>query len=192
MLLVLRDTDPHVVLAFTQVFGGHDGVSVGSGDLLAAGVDAIVSPANSFGRMDGGIDLHYRNQLGLGLERLLRELIARRYENGELPVGEAIVVPTKHGSIKRMIAAPTMRTPQNIRGTDNVRRATLAALRMAAGVREPAIARLGMPGMGTGVGRMDPFDAAEQMFDGWQQWLKEARSGSSSGDQSPGSSKIPS
>jgi O-acetyl-ADP-ribose deacetylase (regulator of RNase III) len=173
MLLVLRDTDPHVVLAFTQVFGGHDDVSFGSGDLLAAGVDAIVSPANSFGRMDGGIDLHYRNELGSKLERRLQELIAARYEDGELPVGEALVVPTGHAKIKRMIAAPTMRTPQNIRGTDNVLRATLAALRVAAAVHEPAIARLGMPGMGTGVGRMDPFDAAEQMFEAWMQWRGE-------------------
>jgi O-acetyl-ADP-ribose deacetylase (regulator of RNase III) len=170
MLLVLRDTDPHVVLAFTTVFGGHDQVSFGSGDLLAAGVDAVVSPANSFGHMDGGIDRHYRNEFGLGVERRLQELIAKRYENGELPVGEALVVPTKHHTIKRMIAAPTMRTPQNIRGTDNVRMATLAALRAAAALREPAVARLGIPGMGTGVGRMDPFDAAEQMFDAWVQW----------------------
>ncbi|HLT40539.1 MAG TPA: macro domain-containing protein [Enhygromyxa sp.] len=123
--------------------------------------------------MDGGIDLHYRNQLGLELERRLRELIEKRYEDGELPVGEALVVPTGHARIKRMIAAPTMRTPQNIRGTDNVRRAALAALRAAAALREPAVERLGMPGMGTGVGRMDPFDAAEQMFDAWMQWRGE-------------------
>lgn len=162
------------MLAFTQVFGGHDRVSFGSGDLLRADVDAIVSPANSFGRMDGGIDLHYRNQLGLKVERRLRELIEARYEDGELPVGEALVVSTGHATIKRMIAAPTMRTPQNIRGTDNVRRATLAALRAAAALREPAVARLGVPGMGTGVGRMDPFEAAEQMFEAWMEWRAES------------------
>ncbi|HVH99260.1 MAG TPA: macro domain-containing protein [Enhygromyxa sp.] len=162
------------MLAFTQVFGGHDRVSFGSGDLLRADVDAIVSPANSFGRMDGGIDLHYRNQLGLKVERRLRELIEKRYEDGELPVGEALVVSTGHATIKRMIAAPTMRTPQNIRGTDNVRRATLAALRAAAALREPAVARLGVPGMGTGVGRMDPFEAAEQMFEAWMEWRAES------------------
>ena len=162
------------MLAFTQVFGGHDRVSFGSGDLLRADVDAIVSPANSFGQMDGGIDRHYRNQLGLKVERRLRELIEKRYEDGELPVGEALVVSTGHATIKRMIAAPTMRTPQNIRSTDNVFRATLAALRAAAALREPAVARLGMPGMGTGVGRMDPFEAAEQMFEAWMEWRAES------------------
>lgn len=176
MLLVLRDTDPHVVLAFTQIFGGHDHVSFGSGDLLGAELDAVVSPANSFGRMDGGIDLHYRNEFGLEVERRLREAIEQRYEDAELPVGEALVVQTGHAKIKRMIAAPTMRTPQNIRGTDNVRRAMLAALRVASGLQGPAIARLGVPGMGTGVGRMDPFDAAEQMFDAWTQWRDESTS----------------
>lgn len=59
------------------MFGGHDQVSFGSGDLLRADVDAIVSPANSFGQMDGGIDRHYRNQLGLKVERRLQEMARR-------------------------------------------------------------------------------------------------------------------
>lgn len=53
MLLPLRDVEPHVALAFARVFGGADEVSFGVGDLLAAGPDAVVSPANSVGQMDG-------------------------------------------------------------------------------------------------------------------------------------------
>ena len=164
--LILRDLDPHCVLAFTQVFGGQDDVSFGSGDLLAADIDAIVSPANSFGYMDGGIDRAYRNFFGLTIERRLKEIIERDFE-GELPVGQALSIPTGHGRIKRMIAAPTMRTPQNIRGTDNVRQAMAAALETAAALRSPPVERLGCPSMGTGVGRMDAFDAAEQMLEAW-------------------------
>jgi O-acetyl-ADP-ribose deacetylase (regulator of RNase III) len=156
------------------VFGGRAGVSFGSGDLLRADIDAIVSPANGAGIMDGGIDRHYRAEFGLAIETRLRALIEQRH-GGELPVGEALVVPTKHAKIRRMIAAPTMLTPRSIQGTDNVRHATLAALRAAGRVVNPAIARLGFPGMGTGVGRMDPFAAAEQMRDAIDAWTDESR-----------------
>ncbi|MFV8749836.1 macro domain-containing protein [Nannocystaceae bacterium ST9] len=170
MQLVLRDINPHVVLAWTQVFGGRQGVSFGSGDVLLAGVDAVVSPANGAGIMDGGIDLHYRNQFGAAIEVRLRELIEQRFA-GDLPIGEALVIPTKHAKVRRMIAAPTMATPRSIRGTDNVRRATLAALHAASRVANPPIERLGIPGMGTGVGRMDPFESAEQMRAAFDEWV---------------------
>lgn len=48
-----------------------------------------------------------------------------------------------------------------IRGTDNAYVATRAALECAVGAG--TIACLGLPGMGTGVGRMDPDESAEQM-----------------------------
>lgn len=172
MQLVLRDVNPHVVLAWTQVFGGRADVSFGVGDLLRTNVDTVVSPANSAGIMDGGIDLHYRSTFGLAVEARLRELIEERHA-GDLPIGEALVIPTKHGRIRRMIAAPTMATPRSIRGTDNVERATLAALRAASRVGNPPIERLGFPGMGTGVGRMDPFESAEQMLAAFETWTAE-------------------
>lgn len=172
MQLVLRDTNPHVVLAWTQVFGGAEDVTFGVGDLLRAGVDAVVSPANSFGYMDGGIDLHYRHHFGLKIEARVQAKINRDH-GGELPVGEAFVVPTGDSAIRRLVVAPTMYTPRNIQNTDNVERAMLAALRAAAAIDNPPIARLGTPGMGTGVGRLHPEDAAEQMFAAWSRWRGE-------------------
>ncbi|WP_232296549.1 macro domain-containing protein [Plesiocystis pacifica] len=180
---MLRDVNPHCVLAFTQLFGGEDDVSFGSGDLTQAQVDAVVSPANSFGIMDGGIDRYYRNTFGLRVENTLRGLIERRYPEGELPIGEALLVPTGHPRIPRMVAAPTMRTPGRIVGTDNVRRAMLAALRTASAAANPPIERLGCPSMGTGVGRMDPFDAVEQMLDAWRSFRAE-RAGTVKSSQS--------
>lgn len=61
MFLVLSDLDPTVVFEWTQVFGDYEGVSVRSADILTANVATVVSPANSFGFMDGGVDLAYRN-----------------------------------------------------------------------------------------------------------------------------------
>ena len=136
------------------------GVSVGVGDILHCDADALVSPANSHGFMDGGVDLAYRAFFGLGIQRRVQDLIAERWQ-GLLPVGEALVVPTGHMRFSRLVVAPTMETPRGIEGTDNVYRATCAALRAA--VASASIERLAFPGMGTGVGRMDPDDAAEQM-----------------------------
>jgi O-acetyl-ADP-ribose deacetylase (regulator of RNase III) len=161
LFVALWDIKPEVVLAWMQVFAQYRGVSFGCDNILRARVDAVVSPANSFGYMDGGIDLAYRNFFGLGIQRRVHQVIAERFK-GELPVGHAIAVPTGHKTITRLIVAPTMTTPRRIRGTQNVYLATRAALTCALQA-QPPIARLGMPGMGTGVGGMDPSESAEQM-----------------------------
>ena len=48
---------PELVFAWTQILGDYQGLSFGAGDLLRMQVDAVVSPANSFGFMDGGIEI---------------------------------------------------------------------------------------------------------------------------------------
>jgi O-acetyl-ADP-ribose deacetylase (regulator of RNase III) len=162
MQLVLWDTNPEVVFAWTQTFSGYAELSVGGGSILEANVDALVSPANSFGYMNGGVDLAYRNFFGLSIEWRVREMIEQE-SGGELPVGSALVAPTGHERITRLIVAPTMKTPRNIRGSGNVYQATKAALRSALAATPP-IQRLGLPGMGTGTGGMDRFESAEQML----------------------------
>ena len=53
----------------------------------------MISPANSFGIMDGGLDLEIRNQIGPHIETLVQDRIVHEHF-GELPVGMAEVVPT--------------------------------------------------------------------------------------------------
>src|ERR1700682_38693 len=65
-----------------------------AGDYFQKPADAIVSPANSFGIMDGGLDLAIRDQLGFGVQTALQELIVAKH-HGELPVGCALIVSTK-------------------------------------------------------------------------------------------------
>ena len=52
-------------------------VSVAAGDLLAAAHDVVVSPANSFGFMDGGIDRRYVAFFGPQIEAAVRSVLAR-------------------------------------------------------------------------------------------------------------------
>jgi len=59
-------------------------------------VDAIISPANSFGFMDSGIDLAYSHRFDWQLQQDLQELL-RAQHNGESPVGQAVSIPTHPG-----------------------------------------------------------------------------------------------
>jgi O-acetyl-ADP-ribose deacetylase (regulator of RNase III) len=73
------------------VFRGVASVEVGQGDIFETKADAIVSPANSFGYMDGGIDAVYLERFGAGLQARLQAVL-REEHHGELPVGHAVVV----------------------------------------------------------------------------------------------------
>jgi O-acetyl-ADP-ribose deacetylase (regulator of RNase III) len=161
----LRDINTGVVKAWEQAFADVPEVVVSRGDILEQKADAIVSPANSFGHMDGGIDLLYSRYFGWELETKLRALLSERHY-GELPVGQAVVVATGHESIPFLISAPTMRVPMSIGETVNVylafRAALIAVLTHNAGA-SASIQSLLVPGLGTGIGEVTPERAARQM-----------------------------
>src|SRR5882724_8453242 len=54
--LSLCDRSAEVAQALAEAFAGVDAAEVVQGNLLDLACDAIVSPANSFGDMSGGID----------------------------------------------------------------------------------------------------------------------------------------
>lgn len=56
--------DRELYEAWSQAFEPFDNIEPVLGDLFEVEADAIVSPANSFGIMDGGIDLLIRDHLG--------------------------------------------------------------------------------------------------------------------------------
>ena len=165
--LLLRDQSPSRVAAWQAHFGDLDTVEVSQGDIFAVTADAIVSPANSFGYMDGGIDLVYVEHFGWDLEDRVRQAIAEDWD-GELPVGCALVVPTGRsaGDIQWLVSAPTMRVPMVVDGTPHAYLAFRAALRA---VRGTPIQSLLCPGLGTGVGRLSPESCARQMRAAWNE-----------------------
>ena len=123
----LRDISSEVVAAWDSAFADAPDVHASCGDIFEHRADAIVSPANSFGCMDGGIDLVYSRFFGWELEANLKELLAERHY-GELPVGQAVILATGHKSIPFLVSAPTMRVPSSISRTVNVYLAFRAAL----------------------------------------------------------------
>ena len=159
MRLHLVDTNAMLVAAWEREFQPFADVEVLCGDILAVATTAVVSPANGYGFMDGGVDRAYAAFFGPAFERLVYDVVARRPE-GFLPVGAAEIVPTGHARIPYVVLAPTMLMPEHVLAS-HAYRALRAALRVTARVRE--IGDLYCPGLATGVGGVDPEDAAREM-----------------------------
>lgn len=173
MHTILIDCNESVVDALKAAFQGTDRLEVWHGNILDIRCDAVVSPANSFGFMDGGIDLAYAKHFGWELPERLQARI-KRYHHGELLVGMAEIVPTGNETIPYLIAAPTMRVPANIQETSNVYLAMRAVfLLLQHGKLEngkkvsDAVKSVAIPGMGTGVGGVRPKVCAVQMKQAW-------------------------
>jgi O-acetyl-ADP-ribose deacetylase (regulator of RNase III) len=170
MRVLLVDRTPAMVRAWRQVFvGGLGGeapddvedVEIYEDDYFARDADAMVSPANSFGIMDGGLDLAIRDQLGLPTQRRLQQAIVERH-HGELPVGCAEIVATEHARWPWLVAAPTMRVPENVAATLNAYLAFRAVL-LACARHESPIRSIVCCGLATGIGGMEPIRCAKQM-----------------------------
>jgi O-acetyl-ADP-ribose deacetylase (regulator of RNase III) len=163
--LSLADQSARVARALVSAFSEVAAVEVLHGNLLDVPADAVVSPANSFGDMSGGVDKviddFYRNEA----QRRAVEAIASAW-CGELPVGAALVVPLPGPRFAHLIVAPTMRIPGSIAGTINaylaMRAILVTVLRHNSSGAAP-IRTVAVPGLGTGVGGLHPDDAAEQM-----------------------------
>jgi O-acetyl-ADP-ribose deacetylase (regulator of RNase III) len=150
--------------AWTEVFAEHASVVVACDDFFSEPADAMVSPANSFGIMDGGLDLAIRTQLGGDIQRRVQSVILERY-HGEMPVGTAEIVETASDRWRFLVVAPTMRVPEPVSNTLNAYlsfRAILVAVRRFNEV-VPRIRSLLVPGLATGVGGMDARRCAAQM-----------------------------
>jgi O-acetyl-ADP-ribose deacetylase (regulator of RNase III) len=167
MQLCLVDTNAKVAAALREAFRPFPEVSVETTDLLAVAHNTVVSPANSYGFMDGGIDAAFRSFFGAALENRVRDEIGRRQE-GYLPVGASFVVRTGHSRIPYMIVAPTMLSPEHV-NKDNCYRAMRAVLRLAAS-DEDVGRTIYCPGLGTGVGMVCPDEAAHEMAQAYHDW----------------------
>lgn len=159
MKLHLVDLNEALVAAWQREFARFPEVEICCGSILEVAATAIVSPANSYGFMDGGVDRAYAAFFGPTFERLVYDTIARRPE-GLLPVGAAEVIATGHSRIPYVVLAPTMLMPEHVPALHSSR-ALRAALRAVARMND--IKDLYCPGLGTGVGGVEPSDAAREM-----------------------------
>lgn len=182
MKLHLRDISQALVGAWSRAFEGVADVEISRGDIFSmregplpgdapidVKADAVVSPANSFGFMDGGIDAVYTYVLGDQVQARAQDTIRREYD-GELPVGCAFVVPTGRPELPWCVIAPTMRVPEPVPDSVNAYLALRAALIAA---RRQSIGTLLCPGLATSVGRMPVDRCARQMRRAWDEFVAE-------------------
>lgn len=163
--IILCDLYLPLVDSWRAYFPGVPGVSITCDDISSLSADALVSPANSFGRMDGGLDAQIVDLLGEEVEMEVQQIIRDRHD-GELVVGQAEVVITNAIQYPFLVVAPTMRVPQNISRTVNSYlcfRAVLRAVLAFNDLHGNSIQTLLVPGLGTDNGFMPPLRAARQM-----------------------------
>lgn len=175
--ILLVDRWAPLCSAWSESFATHDEVEVVEGDFFARDADAMVSPANSFGIMDGGLDLAIRDQLGFEIQATVQKRILDAH-HGEIPVGAAEVVATNHARWPYLVVAPTMRIPESVAQTTNAYvafRAVLLAIRRFNELGGARIRSAVVPGLCTGVGGMDPRRCSAQMRIAYDQVARPAR-----------------
>jgi len=160
--VILCDIHAPLIRAWRESFVEHANVEVFHGSIVDVSADAYVSPANSFGIMDGGIDVILSERFPLVEERVQTAIAST---GTPLAVGSCITIETGDFDVPFMLCAPTMMFPSRVAHTDHAYQAMLAILReverfnsVGGGIESVAI-----PGLCTGVGAMPPDVAASQM-----------------------------
>jgi O-acetyl-ADP-ribose deacetylase (regulator of RNase III) len=173
MKIQLIDSNQEICKAWTSQFKGCKDVTIFHGDIFEKPTDSIVSPANSFGFMDGGLDYLISEIVGFDAQKILQKRIKEEY-NGELLVGQAVLVETGFSAIPFLISAPTMRVPMLLPKDSSVN-AYLASKAIFTLLKQNhhRINSVTFSGLATGIGQI-PYDiCAKQMKQAYDEiWLE--------------------
>ena len=166
MKLILVAPSSELFAAFQQHFSYLPNVEIVNNyfEWLPA-FDCLVSPANSFGMMDGGMDAAIVKFFGDSLMTKVQQHILEEFL-GEQPVGTSFIIETGHPKHPFLAHTPTMRVPMSIAGTDIpyiAMWAMLLTVRRHNQHTERKINSIACPGLGTGIGRVPYDEAARQM-----------------------------
>jgi O-acetyl-ADP-ribose deacetylase (regulator of RNase III) len=172
--LILVDPKAELCDAFRERFAALPQVEVVTGRFEALpAFDCMVSAANSFGLMDGGVDAAITRFFGYELQARVQRRILDEFL-GEQPVGTSIIVETNHPEHPFIAHTPTMRVPMDIAHTDHVYLAMWAML-LAVRRHNRSAARsieiIACPGLGTTTGRVPYRQAARQMALAYEHFL---------------------
>lgn len=164
--LILVDPRFDIVDAWLESFRKYPNVEVVNGYFEnRPEFDCMVSAANSFGLMDGGVDLAISRFFGWDLMNRVQARIIKEYF-GEQPVGTSMIVETGHPKHPYIAHTPTMRVPMEVSRTDNVYLAMSGMLRAVAHHNQTngrKIEIVACPGLGTLTGMVPAKEAARQM-----------------------------
>src|SRR5210317_2574344 len=114
MKILIADHNKRTIAAINECNPSFD---VELGNPLAFDIDAVVSPANTKGIMNGGYDAILRRYFGVGIEYLVRQYL----EKFQINIGQAIAVKTGHQSVNWLIVTPTVSvTGEGLSGHESV------------------------------------------------------------------------
>lgn len=131
-------------------------------------VECIVSPANSFGLMDGGYDAAITAYFGRSLQEKVQQYIIDHY-HGEQPIGTSCLVNIDSG--RNLIHTPTMQYPSHILDPRVIYQCMRTTLLEAI---KHDIESIVIPMFGGTCGGVEPEMAAALMRSGYDQIFSEA------------------
>ena len=165
MRIYLVDIDGRMIKAWESFFSNEENIVIANRDVVEflktnVEVDSVVSAANAFGIMDGGLDAVYLRHFGLELQEAVQCKISAEYL-GEQPIGTSIVVDIPgHAGIK-FYHIPSMRVPQPIIDPRVIYTCTRTAL--VTGILNGAKNML-LPAFGHLTGRVEAEIVSELMY----------------------------
>lgn len=176
--LILSAISPDLFEAFKKHFAKFPQVEVVFKRFEDTEFDCVVSAANSFGLMDGGVDQCITDYFGVQMmKRVQQEVLSQYY--GEQPVGTSMIVRGNEAVVpgaknKYVAHTPTMRIPMDINKTSYVYSAMKAMLiavekhnqnyfENGGNSDDTKIDIVVCPGLGTNAGRVPAEEAAKMM-----------------------------
>ena len=168
MKIILSGLQQELLAAWSDCFSGQERVEIVNADITILECDAVVSPANSFGFMDGGLDYALSERFGWDLEKRLQKMI-KALPMGELLIGQALLLETGDKTIPFLISAPTMRIPTNFNIDTSVNAYLAMKAILITAQSDERIQSVAIPGLCTGVGQMPPMISAKQMFQAYKE-----------------------
>ncbi|MFT4243831.1 MAG: macro domain-containing protein [Candidatus Woesearchaeota archaeon] len=166
--IIFVDRNFEVIQSLVSSFSSINGPKFIHTDIFSQGFGTLISPANSIGNMDGGIDLEYREKFS-GIEDRIQSFIKETH-SGKLQIGSAQMVPTYDSQFPYIIFSPTIETPCDPTSEENIYRASKAVFQTALEYNrkgtipeDEKISRLLIPGFGTGYAQFDPQLSARQV-----------------------------
>lgn len=174
--LLFFDRDSGFPKAIKEVLEDKEYVKVAITDvrMIEREGTIFVSPANSFGVLDGGLDEIYSRELFPNAQSQVRTMIeeldtVNEYGKPYLPIGRALLLPTSVAPNEtqcgaRLLIAPTMYLPGDVRHTNNAYLAMKAILeRIRENEEMKGYKRVAIPALCCGCGKMSPEKSAEQI-----------------------------
>ena len=165
--VVLCDINPKMISAWRETFEENPEVEIIHGSMTDMQTSAVVSPTNSKGSMDGGLDAVLKSYFGSGVEQRVKAEINKQY-HGVMPVGFATCVETGKQLPRYLISTPTMvGSSEDISDSMNVALACAAAFQAVhqQHAREPnSIRSVALPGLGAATGRTPVEICADLMW----------------------------